>query len=162
MSVELLRSPFPYAIGAIVGAAAFVGVGAHFSQLGLVLGPQVGPSASASYFRTVYGHVKNSQIAFILVTTLDASIAAFLSAGIARKFFAAGAIAQFAIIPFTVLALLPTNKKIIEATPAEEAEEVPALIKYWSLVNLVRPVLAGISIGLVSTGLHNYFASKRN
>lgn len=162
MALEFFKSPFPYAVGAMAAASAFMGVGVHCSQLGFELGPKVSPAAGAAFFRLVYPMVKNSQVGIIAMTVLNAAAAAYLSSGFAKKAFIAAALVQVAIIPFTGFTLIALNHKIIDTKDSEANEETAQLLQRWSWINTVRPALSAIAFVLAATGLHADIYHKDN
>jgi hypothetical protein len=55
--------------------------------------------------------------------------------------FLLGAILLFANWPWTLIAIRPTNNKLMAMTPAEQNPEARALIQRWGLLHAVRSAL---------------------
>jgi hypothetical protein len=56
-----------------------------------------------------------------------------------------GALLIMAVIPFTILAILPTNRKLLEAGRDLRSEETRKLLEAWGRLHAVRSILSGVA-----------------
>jgi hypothetical protein len=145
--------PTHFAVGAIVGAAAFAGVGIHSSNADVHSLLKLSPSAAVTFFHALFPRAKTVQIATLLLSIIDASGAAYFTQGLTRNLFIAGAIINAIVFPYTGLALVPINNQILAIKPAEADSAAMELIKKWGQRNWVRPILTSISLCLFTYGL---------
>ncbi len=68
-----------------------------------------------------------------------------------------GAIVIFAVIPFTVVVILPTNKKLLDPNRNRGSDETRALLETWGRLHAVRTVL-----GLLASSLFIWLAATRS
>jgi hypothetical protein len=54
-----------------------------------------------------------------------------------------------AIIPFTLLVLLPTNKRLLDPGLDRRSAEAAALLDRWGRLHAVRSVVSGLAFGLL-------------
>ncbi|MGB9233401.1 MAG: DUF1772 domain-containing protein [Terriglobales bacterium] len=50
------------------------------------------------------------------------------------------------VIPFTLIAMLPTNKKLVSAQPDRRSAETGELLAHWSALHAVRSLLSGLAL----------------
>jgi hypothetical protein len=65
----------------------------------------------------------------------------------------AGSIALLANWPFTLLIIMPTNKRLLELSHREEGAESRALLRRWGSLHNVRSVLGSLSALLFAWGV---------
>ncbi len=61
-----------------------------------------------------------------------------------------------AAIPFTLIAILPTNKRLLDAALDRESPEAAALLARWGRLHVVRSALSGVAfllLGLYLAGV---------
>lgn len=75
---------------------------------------------------------------------LLSSIAAWL-AGATFWWLVAG-ILLGSVIPFTLLVILPTNKRLLNPTLDRQSVETERLLARWNALHAVRSVLSGLSL----------------
>jgi hypothetical protein len=54
-----------------------------------------------------------------------------------------------AVIPFTLLVLLPTNKRLLDPGLDRRSAEAAALLDRWGRLHAVRSVVSGLAFGLL-------------
>jgi uncharacterized membrane protein len=64
----------------------------------------------------------------------------------------AGTLLIFAVIPFTLIAILPTNNKLLDPNPDRRSDATRALLQKWARLHAVRsnPSLAASIVFLTS------------
>jgi hypothetical protein len=50
------------------------------------------------------------------------------------------------VIPFTLIVILPTNKRLLSPTMDRRSAEAERLLKRWSLLHAIRSVLSGVAL----------------
>lgn len=146
--------PVPFALAAVASAAAFTGVGFHLTLVDGPIAEQAGAAHGVQHFRGMYPLVKNYQISLALLSGVSSAVASVLSTGVSRYFFAAGALLTPLVIPYTLLALFPTNARLFELNMKElDEKDSLALLKKWGLLNLGRPLLASAAVLSISIGV---------
>jgi hypothetical protein len=152
---SFFQNPTYYAIGAIAAASAFTGVGIHCSSADAYTWSSVSPSVGVNLFQMIFPRVMKAQIVTLVLSILDGSTAAFFSQGLARKFFLAGVFVNALVFPFTLLAMGPINKVLLDTKPAQADMTVTELFQQWGNRNWVRPALTTVSACLFAAGLFN-------
>jgi hypothetical protein len=59
-----------------------------------------------------------------------------------------GSILIFSVIPFTLIAILPTNKRLLAHQAGEAADETRRLLELWGRLHAVRSIIGVIASGL--------------
>jgi hypothetical protein len=54
-----------------------------------------------------------------------------------------------AVIPFTLLVILPTNKRLLDPGLDRRSAEAAALLDCWGRLHAVRSMLSGLAFGLL-------------
>lgn len=75
---------------------------------------------------------------------LLSSIAAWLAG--ATFWWLAGGIVLGAVIPFTLIAILPTNKQLLSPTLDRRSPRTEELLGRWGSLHAVRSVLSGLAL----------------
>ncbi len=89
------------------------------------------------------------QASLALVAAAGAIGAWFMGAGAA---WLAGALLIFAVVPFTLLVILPTNKKLLDPAIDRNSKAVHHLLQRWGRLHAIRSVLSlASSIVLLSS-----------
>ena len=65
----------------------------------------------------------------------------------------AGSVVLLANWPFTLLGIMPTNKRLMAMSPADASAESSKLLRRWGSLHAVRSVLGSLSAALFSWGL---------
>ncbi len=63
-----------------------------------------------------------------------------------KEAYLIGAVLMLASWPWTLVAIMPTNKILIATDPAEAGPETRALIVTWNRLHLVRTVLGALAV----------------
>jgi len=85
------------------------------------------------------------QATLALIATV-AALGAWLT-GAPRAWFS-GAVLIFGVVPFTLLAIMPTNKKLLDPALDHSSEETGRLLQQWGRLHAVRSIL-GLAASIV-------------
>ena len=121
------------------GAAALFAGGALY--VSLVEHPArilTGPPMAVAQFRTSYPRGAWLQGGLAALGTL-AAVGAWL-AGARVAWLVAGALLGL-VVPYTLVVILPTNKRLMDRALAPDSPEARALLRRWTALHAVRTVL---------------------
>jgi hypothetical protein len=125
------------------GAAVYVNLAEHPARM------ECGTQLAATEFGPSYRRAAVMQIILALAAAIAGISAWFL--GAPRLWFV-GAVLIFAVIPFTLLVIMPTNKKLLDPGLDHASEMTHQLLKDWGKLHAVRSILAlGASVAFLSS-----------
>lgn len=129
--------------GLFAGAAIYVSLVEHPARL------ECGPALAIAEFGPSYrrGAVMQASLA---VGGCLAAVAAWTQ-GSATSVLIAGLLLG-AAVPFTLIVILPTNKRLLDARLDRGSPEAAALLTRWGHLHAVRSVVSGVAFLLL--GLH--------
>src|SRR5579864_6117718 len=119
------------------GAAVYINIVEHPARM------QCGVEVAATEFAPSYRRATVLQ-ATSAAMGLISSIAAWL-AGATFWWLIAGVMLS-SVIPFTLLAILPTNKRLLSPTLDRRSAEAERLLTRWGRLHAVRSVLSGLAL----------------
>jgi len=115
------------------GAAAYITLVEHPARM------QCGIALAATEFGPSYRRAAVMQ-------ALSAAIAFLAAVGVwlenSRAMWLAGAIMIVAVIPFTLIVILPTNQKLLDPTLDRNSSLARELLTHWAKLHAVRTVLS--------------------
>lgn len=123
--------------GLFAGASVYVNLVEHPARM------QTGTRSALAEFAPSYKRATVMQVSL--------AIAGFSSALVAwrsrsdKKWLAGGGL-LVSVIPFTALAILPTNKKLLDPATAKDSELAEKLLTRWGRLHAVRSVLSLASL----------------
>ena len=117
------------AAGLFAGAALYVSLVEHPARVSL------GPRAAVLQFGPVYRRGAAMQVPLSLIGAA-ASIVSWAGGGSAAWLI--GGAALGALVPFTLLVIMPTNKRLLDATLDAGSPEATALLRRWAQLHAVR------------------------
>ena len=129
--------------GLFAGAAIYVSLVEHPARL------ECGPALAIAEFGPSYRRGAVMQASLAVVGCL-AAVAAWAQ-GSATSVLIAGLLLG-AAVPFTLIAILPTNKRLLDAGLDRGSPEAAALLARWGRLHAVRSVVSGVAFLLL--GLH--------
>jgi Anthrone oxygenase len=133
-------SPFPWVLTWVAaGAAALFAGGALY--VSLVEHPArlaTGPPMAVAQFRTSYPRAAWLQGGLAAAGAL-AGIGAWLG-GAPIGWLAAGVLLGL-VVPYTLVGILPTNKRLLDRTLSPDAPEAQRLLRRWTALHAVRTLL---------------------
>jgi Domain of unknown function (DUF1772) len=86
--------------------------------------------------------------ASLAVAGLAASIAAWWHAS--GGWFLVGGSLLGAVVPFTLLGILPTNRRLLAADLSPDSAEAARLLRRWGWLHAVRSVLGTLAFGTLA------------
>lgn len=132
------------------GAAVYVNLVEHPARM------ECGVELAATEFLPSYRRGTIMQATLAAVGLLS-SVAAWL-AGATIWWLIAGVLLG-SVIPFTLIVILPTNKRLLEPTLDKRSDEAERLLSLWGRLHAVRSVLSGLALVLflylTICGTHN-------
>jgi len=131
----------PYLVGIVATLAASLFAGAAI-YINLVEHPArlaCGTELAARQFAPSYKRATVMQVSLALVATL-AGLGNWLSGAGAGWF--GGALLIFAVVPFTLIVILPTNNKLLEPGRDKGSDETQRLLETWGRLHAVRSLLS--------------------
>lgn len=124
------------AAGLFAGAALYVSLVEHPARIGL------GSRAAVQEFGPSYRRGAAMQAPLSLVGAV-AGIACWAVGASAA--WLAGGLALGALVPFTLLVIMPTNKRLLDARLDAGSNEATTLLRRWARLHLVR-TLVGVVV----------------
>ncbi len=124
------------------GAAIYINLAEHPARM------ECGTQLAAAVFGPSYRRAAVMQIILALAATIAGVSAWFL--GAPRLWFV-GAVLIFAVIPFTLIVIMPTNKKLLDPGLDRASDVAHQLLRDWGKLHAVRSILAlGASVVFLS------------
>ena len=121
-----------WAAGLFSGAAAYVSLVEHPARM------QCGTLLAATEFGPSYKRGAAMQATLAMVGTL-AGVAAGLANG--STAWLTGSLLLFLVVPFTLIAIFPTNDKLLDPLLDKSSPEAHLLLVRWGRLHEVRTVL---------------------
>ena len=124
------------------GAAVYINLVEHPARMSL------GPAVALAEWRPAYQRGTLMQAPLAAVGGLAALIAATTGGGV---WWLAGGLLLIAVIPFTFLAIMPTNRVLLDPAAAGDPDRVGVLLGRWNRLHAVRSALslAALAVFLV-------------
>lgn len=115
------------------GAALYINLVEHPARL------EAGPHLALQQFAPSYRRATITQVSLACIATLS-GLAHWFRGGAFAWLFAA--ILIFSVMPYTVLFMFPTNRKLIDPATDPESPETQALLHRWARLHAVRTALS--------------------
>jgi membrane protein YdbS with pleckstrin-like domain len=115
------------------GAAIYINLVEHPARM------ECGTEFAASVFGPSYRRAAVMQVVLALTATIAGIGAWFMGA---RLGWLMGALLIFAVVPFTLVAIRPTNKQLLDPTLDRAPEETARLLQQWERLHSVRSILS--------------------
>ncbi len=133
--------------GLFTGAAAYINLVEHPARM------QAGTRVALAEFAPSYKRATVTQVSLAVAGFLSA-LAAWRSRSDAWWLIGGGLLVS--VIPFTALAILPTNKQLLDPATANDSDLVEELLTRWGKLHAVRSLL-----GLTSLLIFLFLLAKR-
>jgi hypothetical protein len=136
MSLELVAL---LAAGIFAGAATYVSIVEHPARV------SAGAGVALAEFRPSYGRASIMQASLAVLGGV---------AGVARWWvggssgWLVGGLALGAVVPFTLIIVMPTNARLLDASRQFEDAEVLALLRRWGRLHAIRTVASLLAFAL--------------
>jgi hypothetical protein len=130
--------------GLFAGAALYISLVEHPARL------ECGTALAATEFGPSYRRAAIMQASLAAVGFLAALAAWAQGAGLAVLF---GGILLGLVIPFTLIVILPTNKRLLDPALDRASSEAAELLQRWGRLHAVRSVASGVAFGVLAWNL---------
>jgi hypothetical protein len=128
------------ACGLFAGAAVYVNLVEHPARL------ECGVELAATEFPPSYRRGTIMQLTLAALGLL-ASVAAWLAG--ATFWWLVGGVLLGSVVPFTLIVILPTNRKLLSPTLDRRSAEAERLLARWGALHAVRSVLSSAALLLL-------------
>ena len=125
------------ASGLFTGASIYINLVEHPARM------QAGTQLALTEFAPSYHRATRMQVSLAALGFVSA-LRAWRSSGDARWLVGGGVLV--AVIPFTVLAILPTNKQLLDPATARDLEHAKQLLTRWGRLHAVRSIASLASL----------------
>lgn len=122
--------------GLFAGAAIYINAVEHPARL------SCGTELAVREFAPSYHRATVMQVSLAVVGCITGSWAAWL---FADAWLAAGAILLIAVVPFTLVMILPTNKQLLDPRLDPRSHRAAELLTRWGRLHAARSVLSGVA-----------------
>ncbi len=123
--------------GLFAGAAVYINLVEHPARM------QTGIRPALTEFAPSYHRATVTQVSLAVAGFLSALIV-WTSKSDVRWLIGGGLLA--AVVPFTALVILPTNKKLLDPATANDLDLAEKLLRHWGRLHAVRSVLSLASL----------------
>jgi len=128
---------------AVLSCSLFTGAAVYITLVEHPARMQCGVEIAATEFVPSYRRATVMQATCAAVGLLS-SVAAWL-AGAGFLWLIAGVLLG-SVIPFTLIVILPTNKRLLDPTLDKRSAEAERLLARWGRLHAVRSVLSGLAL----------------
>ena len=125
------------ACGVFTGAALYISLVEHPARM------ECGIEIAATEFPPSYRRASVMQ-ATLAALGLLSSVVAWLRG--ATFWWPAGGVVLSAVIPFTLIVIMPTNKQLLSQTLDRRSAQTEQLLARWGTLHAVRTVLSGAAL----------------
>jgi hypothetical protein len=127
--------------GLFAGAAIYITFVEHPARL------ECGTALAATQFGPSYRRATIMQASLAALGFLGALVAWTRGAGLPVLL---GGVLLGLVIPFTLVVILPTNRRLLDPTLDRASSDAAALLAKWGRLHAVRSVASGLAFGLLA------------
>ncbi len=127
----------------VLGCALFTGAAVYVNLVEHPARIECGVELAATEFPPSYRRGTVMQVTLVAVCLLS-SIAAWLAG--ATFWWVVAGVLQVSVIPFTLIAILPTNKQLLSPTLDKRSAEAGQLLARWGKLHAVRSVVSALAL----------------
>ena len=136
MTLELLEFVAVFACTLFAGAAIYINAVEHPARL------SCGTEIAARQWAPSYKRATVMQVPLAVVAALSGLACGLLGDG---PLWLWGSAAIFAVIPFTLVVILPTNHRLLDPGLDSSSAETRQLLERWGALHAVRSVLSVVA-----------------
>jgi Domain of unknown function (DUF1772) len=125
-----------FTCGLFTGAAVYLSLVEHPARM------ECGVELAATEFPPSYRRAAVMQASLAAICFL-ASLAAWHTG--ATFWWVVGGLVLVSVIPFTLLAIMPTNKRLLSPSLDRKSPETGRLLTRWALLHAARSTLSGVA-----------------
>ena len=133
-----------FCAGLFAGAAIYINAVEHPARLAC------GTALAVREFAPSYHRATIMQVPLAVVGLL-ASVGAWWSSG--HPTFVIGGLVLVGVVPFTLLGIIPTNRRLLAPGLDPESPEADGLLRRWGRLHAVRSVLGVLAFGILLMAL---------
>jgi len=115
------------------GAALYITVAEHPARMAC------GTQLAATVFRPSYTRAAPMQVGLALAATIAGLLSWWLDG---RGQWLVGSMLIFAVVPFTLVAIMPTNHRLLDPGLDRSSEATRRLLRKWGMLHAVRSLLS--------------------
>lgn len=115
------------------GAAIYINVAEHPARM------ECGTELAATVFGPSYKRAATMQVSLALVATGTGLLSWWMDG---RILWLVGTMVLFAVIPFTLIAIMPTNRQLLNPGLDRTSETTRLLLRRWGMLHAVRSALS--------------------
>ncbi len=146
MSVQWLAMLATLASALFAGAALYVNLVEHPARLAC------GPTLAITVFGPSYRRATVMQAGLAMFAS---ALALVVWAVRSQGLWLAAALTLFAVVPFTLTVIMPTNQKLLARCADDDPAETRALLTRWGRLHAVRSVASLIATALMLYALQD-------
>ncbi len=135
--LEILQIITALSCGLFTGAAVYINLVEHPARM------ECGTELAAIVFAPSYGRAAVMQISLAVISFIGWVLTWLESA---RILWLIGGFIIISVIPFTLVAVMPINKKLLRSNLDMGAESTRELLFRWGRLHAVRSVLGALSL----------------
>ena len=135
---------------AIAGAALFTAWALYVSLVEQPARMETGPSAARIAFRSSYRRAAPWQASFAILTFASGLAAALVTSAWA---WALGGVVVGAAVPFTLLVVMPTTRRLLASAPLDD-RDAGALLRRWGRLHWIRSGLGAGGLVVLLLAAH--------
>jgi uncharacterized membrane protein len=136
-SLEFVAS---FCTAIFAGAALYVSLVEHPARM------ECGPAVAIAQFGPSYRRATVMQVSLAVAAFLAATVAWWLGAG---GVWLVSASLIGAVVPFTLVVILPTNKRLLDPSLDRDSETARMLLQKWGRLHAVRTVLSTAALAIL-------------
>ena len=128
---------------AVLSCSLFTGAAVYVSLVEHPARVECGVTIAAAEFRPSYHRGTIMQVTLAALCLLS-SIAAWLAG--ATFWWVVAGVSQVLVIPFTLVAILPTNKQLLNPAMDRPSAQTERLLARWGTLHAVRSMLSAVAL----------------
>ena len=126
-------------VGLFAGAAVYITLVEHPARM------ECGTEVATTEFRPSYRRAAFMQVSLALLGFV-CSIIAWVAEG--NRAWLLGGVLLVAVVPFTLVVILPTNKKLLDPALDKGSEQARQLLLRWGRLHAVRTIMSLLSLAV--------------
>jgi hypothetical protein len=135
--LEFLQIITILSCGLFTGAAVYINLVEHPARM------ECGTELAARVFGPSYRRAAVMQISLAVISFIGSALTYLESANI---LWMVGGLIIVSVIPFTLIVIMPTNKKLLSPSLDTAAESTQELLSRWGKLHAVRSVLGVLAL----------------
>lgn len=138
---------------ALLSAALFTGAAAYITFVEQPARLACGTAVALAQWRPSYRRAAVMQAPLAVVGSLSAVVAYLQGRGLPVL---VGGLFLGAVVPFTLIVILPTNKQLLDLARDPESAETAALLRRWGQLHAVRTGASLVALGILVAHVFGY------